>query len=206
MERLAPVTAPELMTNDLSDAELLEGARRGDDSAFRRLVVRYEGVVAATVIGMLGRGADADDVGQETFIRFYGALERFRGESSLKTYLVRIAMNLSLNALHRRRRGLLRFVSRDEQRSLPEPSIEPTTLEDEEERREVVRAAIMRLTPNHRAVVVLRMLQSLSTRETAHALGVPEGTVLSRLSRAMKELEVMLTPYARDGLLAGGER
>lgn len=205
MERLAPVTAPELMTNDLSDAELLEGARRGDDSAFRRLVVRYEGVVAATVIGMLGRGADADDVGQETFIRFYGALERFRGESSLKTYLVRIAMNLSLNALHRRRRGLQRFVSRDEQRSLPEPSIEPTTLEDEE-RREVVRAAIMRLTPNHRAVVVLRMLQSLSTRETAHALGVPEGTVLSRLSRAMKELEVMLTPYARDGLLAGGER
>lgn len=206
MERHAPVTAPEPMTNDRSDAELLEGARRGDDSAFRRLVVRYEGVVAATVIGMLGRGADADDVGQETFIRFYGALERYRGESSLKTYLVRIAMNLSLNALHRRRRGLLRFVSRDEQRSLPEPSIEPTTLEDEEERREVVRAAIMRLTPNHRAVVVLRMLQSLSTRETAHALGVPEGTVLSRLSRAMKELEVMLTPYARDGQLAGGER
>ena len=195
------------MTNDLPDAELLERARRGDETAFRRLVERYEAVVAATVIGMLGRGADADDVGQETFIRFYGALDRFREESTLKTYLVRIAMNLSLNALHRRRRGLLRFVSRDDPgQSPPEPSIDPSVSPDEEERRIVVRRAIMRLSPKQRAVVVLRMLQCLSTRETAQALGVPEGTVLSRLSRAMKELESMLAPYVRDGVLATEDR
>ncbi|HEU4719909.1 MAG TPA: RNA polymerase sigma factor [Gemmatimonadaceae bacterium] len=195
------------MTNDLPDAELLERARRGDETAFRRLVERYEAVVAATVIGMLGRGADADDVGQETFIRFYGALDRFREESTLKTYLVRIAMNLSLNALHRRRRGLLRFVSRDDpDRSPPEPAIDPPASTDEEERRIVVRRAIMGLSPKHRAVVVLRMLQSLSTRETAQALGIPEGTVLSRLSRAMKELESMLAPYVRDGTLATEDR
>lgn len=195
------------MTNDLPDAELLERARRGDETAFRRLVERYEAVVAATVIGMLGRGADADDVGQETFIRFYGALDRFRAESTLKTYLVRIAMNLSLNALHRRRRGLLRFVSRDDPgQPPPEPAIDPSVSPDEEERRIVVRRAIMRLSPKHRAVVVLRMLQSLSTRETAQALGVPEGTVLSRLSRAMKELESMLAPYVRDGAVATEDR
>jgi RNA polymerase sigma-70 factor (ECF subfamily) len=195
------------MTTDLPDAELLDRARRGDDTAFRLLVERYESVVAATVIGMLGRGADADDVGQETFIRFHSALGRFREESTLRTYLVRIAMNLSLNALQRRRRGLLRFVSRDDaDRALTEPAVEPTSNEDTDERREVVRRAVMRLSPRHRAVVVLRMFQSLSTRETASALGVPEGTVLSRLSRALKELEPMLAPYVKDGVLAEDSR
>ena len=91
---------------DVPDAALLARARRGDDVALRALVVRYEPVVAATVLGMLGRGADADDVGQATFVRLYHALDRFRGESSLKTYLVRIAINLSLNALRVRLDGV----------------------------------------------------------------------------------------------------
>src|SRR6478672_1109537 len=121
------------MTDPSTDAELLARARRGEEDAFRALVVRYEPVVAATVIGMLGRGADADDVGQETFIRFYDALDRFREESTLKTYLVRIAMNLSLNALQRRRRAALRFVSRDESGvSLAEPVVEPAAASDTE--------------------------------------------------------------------------
>jgi RNA polymerase sigma-70 factor, ECF subfamily len=193
------------MTDPSTDAELLARARRGDEDAFRALVVRYEPVVAATVIGMLGRGADADDVGQETFIRFYDALDRFREESTLKTYLVRIAMNLSLNALQRRRRGALRFVSRDDAgASLAEPAVAPVAMDDADERRAVVRSAVARLAPKHQAVVVLRMLQSFSTRDTATALGVPEGTVLSRLSRAMKELQAMLAPYMRDGALTGG--
>jgi RNA polymerase sigma-70 factor, ECF subfamily len=190
------------MTTEITDADLLARARRGDESAFRALVDRYEPVVAATVIGMLGRGDDAEDVGQETFIRFYDALDRFRGDSSLKTYLVRIAMNLSLNALQRRRRGALRFVSRDEPgRTLREPAAEPLAGGEAEERQAVVRRAIASLGEKHQAVVVLRVLQSLSTRETAEALGVPEGTVLSRLSRAMKELETMLAPYVKDGAL-----
>jgi RNA polymerase sigma-70 factor (ECF subfamily) len=202
MERRTPDPSLEPMTTDLRDAELLARARVGDGGAFRLLVERYEPVVAATVIGMLGRGADAEDVGQETFIRFYHALDRFREASTLKTYLVRIAMNLSLNALHRRRRGMLRFVSRDDARHpMPEPTVEPSATDDGDERRAMVRRAIARLSPKHQAVVVLRMLQSLSTRETAEALGVPEGTVLSRLSRAMKELEAMLAPYVRDGAL-----
>src|SRR5471032_266357 len=110
------------MTEAFSDTELLGRARAGDDHAFGVLVHRYESAVAATVIGMIGPGDEADDVGQETFIRFHRALDRFRGESSLKTYLVHIAMNLSINALRSRRRSLLRFVSRDEvQIDSPEP-------------------------------------------------------------------------------------
>jgi RNA polymerase sigma-70 factor (ECF subfamily) len=188
------------MADETSDVELIARARVGDDRAFGVLVDRYQGAVAATVIGMLGRGDDADDVGQETFIRFHRALDRFRGESSLKTYLVHIAMNLSLNALKRRRRSLLRFVSRDEhEMDLPETRIGPDGDVDASELHLLVRRAVARLNEKHRAVVVLRLFQDCSTRETARILGVPEGTVLSRLSRAMKDLEAQLEPYVRSG-------
>lgn len=191
------------MADSTSDADLIARARTGDDRAFAALVERYESAVAATVIGMLGRGDDADDVGQETFIRFHRALGSFRGESSLKTYLVHIAMNLSLNALKRRRRSLLRFVSNDDDSdeiaSLPEPRVGPEGNFDASELHDIVRAAVARLGEKHRAVVVLRLFHDYSTRETAEVLGLPEGTVLSRLSRAMKELETQLRPYVRAG-------
>ena len=190
------------MSDTTPDDDLLARARAGDDEAFRQLVVRYEPVVAATIIGMLGRGADAEDVGQETFIRFHRALGEFHRDSTLKTYLVRIAMNLSLNALKRRRRISLRFVSRDRSDEvMPEPSVMPAALDDTEERRAMVQQAVAGLGEKHRAVVVMRMLQDLSTRETATALGIPEGTVLSRLSRAMQELAAALGPYMKSGAL-----
>jgi RNA polymerase sigma-70 factor (ECF subfamily) len=183
-----------------SDAELIARARAGDDRAFAEIVERYEGVVAATAVGMLGDGDEADDVGQETFIRFHRALGSFRGDSSLKTYLVHIAMNLSLNALRRRRRILARFVSRDETEiDAPSPNAGPDGEVDASELRAFVRAAVRGLGERHRAVVVLRMFQECSTRETATILGVPEGTVLSRLSRALEELERRLAPYVQRG-------
>jgi RNA polymerase sigma-70 factor (ECF subfamily) len=193
------------MSDALDDAELLARARKGDERAFAALVERYEGAVAATVIGMLGRGDDADDVGQETFIRFHRALDRFRGESSLKTYLVHIAMNLSINALRGRKRSLLRFVSRDDtQMDLPEPRTGPDGEVDVAELHELVRNAVARLGEKQRAVVVLRLFHEYSTRETADILGLPEGTVLSRLSRAMKELQTLLAPYVRQGAALPG--
>ena len=194
------------MAETATDAELIARARSGDDGAFAVLVDRYERAVASTVIGMLGPGDDADDVGQETFIRFHRALGSFRGESSLKTYLVHIAMNLSLNALKRRRRSVLRFVSRDSESDesdplvdLPEPRVGPEGDVDTKELQLLVRSAVRRLGEKHRAVVVLRLFHEYSTKETAEILGVPEGTVLSRLSRAMKELESLLRPYIRTG-------
>ncbi len=187
-----------------TDDILLEQARRGEDAAFRHLVDRYHSVVATTVVGMLGPGDDADDVGQETFIRFHAALGQFRGEAALGTYLRRIAMNLSLNALKRRRWTAFRFVSRDQSpTSIDEPPVDGVDLEAAETRA-VVRAAIDRLGPKHRSVVVLRMIEGLSTKETAEVLDLPLGTVLSRLARALAELETTLGPYARDGGPLGG--
>ena len=178
----------------VSDAELLDRARSGDQGAFRTIVQRYEPAVAATVQGMLGKGPEAEDVGQETFIRFYRALQTFREESSLKTYLTRIAINLSLNALKRRRRLRDRFI-RQEDESIVEPSISGEAELDKEEEAALIRDAVERLDPKHRAVVVLRMMNGYSTKETAELLGLPQGTVLSRLSRGMKRLETLLKPF-----------
>ena len=191
---------------DPADDALLERARAGDQHAFRALVERYEPVVAATVTGMLGAGAEAEDVGQETFIRFYRSLDRFRGDAALSTWLTRIAMNLSLNALRRRKRLAWRFVSRDAGRvpgsagsaTRSEPHVAPGDPALEGERRTRVRAALDALPPDQRAVVVLRMMEDRSTRETAAILGIREGTVLSRLSRAMTKLEDSLRPYMDD--------
>lgn len=193
--QLIGVTEPP--SPSLSDTELLSRARSGDTAAFRVLVERFEPIVAKVVIGMLGPGDDADDVGQETFIRFHRALQQFRGDAALATYLRRIAMNLSLNALKSRRRRALRFVSRDQQAA---PLDEPAEMAYDAERTEriaKVRDAVRQLGEKQRPVVVLRLLDGLSTRETADVLQLPQGTVMSRLARGMADLKRLLTPYAQ---------
>ena len=165
--------------------------------AFRDLVERYEGCVAATATGMLGPGPDAEDVGQETFIRFHKAIHSFRGEASLKTYLTRIAINQSIRALRRRTNRRKRFVG-DEYVVLNEPTLDGGRVIDQRERRKLVHEALEHLRPNHRAVVVLRMLEGYSTKETAELLGIAPGTVMSRLSRAMTSLRSTLGPLVAD--------
>ena len=175
-----------------SEQKLIDQARQGNEAAFRALVEKYESLVAATAVGMLGNGADAEDVGQETFIRFWGALHRFRGDAAVGTYLTRIAINLSLNALERRKRARGRFRSLDAEEETPTPAVDGRENEEKRERREWVREAIAELKPEHRAVVVLRMIDGYSTRETAALLELPEGTVLSRLYRGMEKLKTLL--------------
>lgn len=176
-----------------TDTERIARAKAGDERAFRELVERYESRVAATVVGMLGAGVEAEDVGQEVFIRFYEALDSFRGDSAVGTYLTRIAINLSLNAIERRKRMRLRFWSRDEEPNAPEEvGVDGREERAGQERRQEVHAALQQLSPEFRAVVVLRMLEGYSTKETAVMLDLAEGTVLSRLSRGMKKLQEIL--------------
>ncbi len=163
------------------------------------LVERYEEDVAATVVAMLGPSAEVDDVAQEVFIRFYRALDQFRGEAAVGTYLTRIAINRSLDALRRRKRRLARFLSRDDEAArISEPALDADQRLDARERRRLVHRAIRALPPKHRAVMVLRMIEGYSTEETAEMLGLPYGTVLSRLSRAHAKLKAWLTPYLKE--------
>lgn len=177
-----------------TDRALIDQVRAGDEAALRTLIERYEPQVAATVVGMLGPGDEADDVGQETFVRFYQSLDRFRGDAALGTYLTRIAINLSLNSLEQRKRRRWRFWSRDDDQAPPEPSVDGHDEQATREREQAVQAALAQLKPAFRAVVVLRMMEGYSTKEVAALLGIAEGTVLSRLSRGMKQLATILNP------------
>ncbi len=180
---------------DLGDNELIELSKKGDSRAFGVIISRYEEQVARTVISMLGNTQEAEDVGQETFIRFYNSLDKFRGDSALATYITRIAINLSLNEIKKNKKTVSLFERTD---SIPHPDvIEPDNDFENNEKREMIETALKQLHPSFRSVVVLRLVQGYSTKETARILQLPVGTVLSRLSRAQKSLKEILTPLMK---------
>lgn len=174
---------------DHSDLELIKMTMNGDMSAFSVIVVRYEDSIARTIMGMIGDVPVADDIGQEVFIRFYRSLNKFKGESSLKTYLTRIAINLTLNEIKREKR-ILGMFKRNERENENMPAIEDQYKSSDN--RELVRMALQHLQPQFRMVIVLRIMEGYSTKETAKILKIPMGTVLSRLARAQKQLKPIL--------------
>lgn len=176
-----------------TDADLIDLAAGGDPCAFRELVRRYEATVARTVHGMLGNTADADDAGQEVMVRLYRALATFRGEASLGTYVTRIALNVCFDQLKRRRRQAWQFwqADEDEQVGLADPHDTGAAIEAAQ----AVQRALVALKPDYRAVVLLRLLHGYSTEETADIIGIPVGTVLSRLARAKALLAAELEDY-----------
>lgn len=176
-----------------TDEELLRSSRNGNVVAFGELVRRYESKVAATVIGMLGQCDEADNIGQEAFIRFYRALKDFRGDSAIGTYITRIAINLSLNEIRRRERRRFLFKRIDPENEAEEPAVESNA--DHFEEKEIIRRALDTLSPKFRAVTTLRLVEGYSTEETAEILHIPIGTVLSRLQRAQRKLQSVLHNY-----------
>ena len=181
----------------LGDIELIELSRKGNDQAFEVIIVKYEQQIARTVIGMLGDTEEAEDVGQETFIRFFRSLDKFRGDSALGTYLTRIAINLSLNELSKKKKTLSLFYKRGEEKETMFDITEPGDEFARSDKKEIVDKALQQLDPGFRSVVVLRLLEGYSTKETAEILDLPLGTVLSRLSRAQKNLKKILIPLMK---------
>ncbi len=171
-----------------NDLDLISQTRKGDNEAFSVLVSRYKDQVAKTVMGMMGNCMEADDIGQETFIRFYRSIDKFRGDSALGTYLTRIAMNLSLNELKKRKRSHSLFMDSREDNFEVQHS-EARDNQESEDIQEMVQLAIQELPLKFRSVVVLRLIEGYSTKETAQILNLPMGTVLSRLARAQSHLK-----------------
>jgi RNA polymerase sigma-70 factor, ECF subfamily len=168
-----------------SDEVLIGKSNAGDMTAFKMLVIRHEGKVAGVIRSMLGATPEAEDVGQEVFIRFYDAIGKFRGESQVSTYLVRIAINLSLNELKRKKRTSSRFTTME--------AAAGKSTEDMMDLNEQLQYEFTRLEPEFQAVATLRLIEGYSTEETAEILDIPLGTVLSRLARAQQKLRVALT-------------
>jgi len=166
-------------------------ASLNDKNAFGEIVTRYQKMVARTVKGMLGDSVFAEDIGQEVFINLYYSLPEFRGEAKLSTYIQRIAVNLTLNEIKRRKRFFSLF-SQKANNEMHEVEIGDYDNEKRTEAAEIVNKALLAMDPKFRVIVTMRMLQGYSTKETAEILDLPLGTVLSRLSRAQKQLKSIL--------------
>jgi RNA polymerase sigma-70 factor (ECF subfamily) len=176
----------------LKEQELIASILNGDTNAFKEIVRKYESRVAATVIGMLGHCTEAEDIGQETFVRLYQSLHKFRGESSLATYLTRIAINLSLNEIRRRGRRRQIYLTNSEEKI--EKIADTANHNEQKEMSELIQNGLQKLPAKFRTVIVLRLIDGYSTEETAKILNLPVGTVLSRLSRAQIKLKKVLAP------------
>ncbi|MCU0361920.1 MAG: sigma-70 family RNA polymerase sigma factor [Bacteroidales bacterium] len=177
--------------NSADDSSLIRASLAGDTRAFGEIVRRYQKMVARTVRGMLGDSVFAEDVGQEVFIKLYHSLNEFRGEAKLSTYIQRIAVNLTLNEIKRRKRFFSTF-SQKGNNEMYEYEIADEGTQEKREAAELVNKALQAMDPRFRVIVTMRLLQGYSTKETAEILGLPVGTVLSRLSRAQEQLKGIL--------------
>jgi RNA polymerase sigma-70 factor (ECF subfamily) len=191
-----------------AEGDLVASCRSGDPAAFARLVRLHEGMVFNLSARLLGDADEARDVAQEVFLQVYRMLGRFEGRSSLRTWIYRIAVN----RCHNRRRFWHRR-HRDREQALDEGLAGREALGggggasgaspyDEAVRRERagrVQAALLELRFEHRSVLLLREVEGLTCAEVAVALGIPEGTVKSRLSRAREALRARLAGLVEEG-------
>ena len=181
------------------DEVLLKRAQNGDEDAFRQMVVRHQNAIHRTVLGMLGPTSEVEDVVQEVFIRFYRAMANFEGKAKLRTYLTRIAINLSLNEMARRKKQFkwLPILGRNEHYDEAGESVsdivDTSASLDRFDDADEINHALWQLPENFRTVLVLRLIDGYSVKETAEILGVPKGTIASRLMRAQKKMMDLLT-------------
>lgn len=172
---------------DDRDLALIEDCRRGDRQALGSLVRRYERPVYNAAYRMLGSADDAADVVQTTFLKAFENLHRFNPKYKFFSWIYRIAVNESINQFNRRKR--LGELDENQQAASgpgPDASVDAGHMSEE------LQAALLGLSDDHRAVIVLRHFTESSYREIAEVLQIPEKTVKSRLFSARKAMKAQL--------------
>lgn len=173
------------------EPDLIRRARDGDATAWENLIVTHQEAIFRLAYLMLGDPAEAEDAAQETLIRASRALPRFDESRPLRPWLLKIVSNVARN----RRRAAGRYLAAVRRALLAEPEqvIHPAAEQVARSDAEDLWAAVRRLEPPDLEIVYLRYFLELPVIETAQALGVPEGTVKSRLSRALARLRDVIT-------------
>lgn len=174
----------------MNETEQVLSARQGDEAAWVALVQRHQTAVFRLAYLLMGDADEAEDVAQETFIRAFYALARFDPARSLRPWLLQIARNLALN----RRRSIRRYLAAVGRWWEATPSREeaPTLPVMREQEAQTLWQAVQQLQVSDQEVIYLRYFLELSVADTAAALGVAEGTVKSRLSRALARLRTVV--------------
>src|SRR6476660_7006124 len=159
---------------DVSELELVKQCQRGDSTAFDELVVRFRTRVFGMIYNMVHNEQDAWDLAQDSFVKAWKSIDRFRGKSSFYTWLYRIVMNVTIDWLRKKQvKG------------------GGTEFDDNVQLREID-PAIAQLSPEHRAVILMKETEDMQYHEIAEALGCSIGTVMSRLFYARKKLQNLL--------------
>jgi len=195
------MAAPSTQTNE-RETELIQRVCRGEHEAFYDLVRPYERAIYFAAKGVLDNPADAEEVAQETVLKAFNALPKFRFEAKFSTWIIQIAINEARMKFRKDRRHL--YESIETERQDEEGDYRPKDLADwrdipsEELQRNELRQALKRamaaLAPKYREVLILRDVQHISIAETANILGITEANVKTRLLRARLQMREALAP------------
>jgi RNA polymerase sigma-70 factor, ECF subfamily len=179
----------------MTDEQIIDRVRAGQDRLFGELVHRYQDPVFAMALRMVGGAHDAEDIAQEAFLRVHRGLEGFRGNAKFSTWLYRITSNLCTDWLRKHRRR--RTAALDEAGELADigAATEQGLLDQEERRR--LREALDGLQERYRGVVVLHYWQGMPYQQIAEVMGIPVKTVETRLYRARRLLRERLEKEER---------
>jgi len=181
------------------DTEMVKAVLGGDSTAYRGLVEKYQGRVYSMVYGMLRNREDARDITQDAFVKAFKSLKSFRLEASFYTWLYRIAMNRAIDFTRKRKRREVAgfdesIANKDEDGGIAEihHSDSPSKSLERKQLYAKIMESLEKLPADQKQVILLRELEGLSYKEISEVMGIPEGTVMSRLFYARKKMQKLL--------------
>lgn len=186
---------------DVSELDLVKRCQEGDSEAFDQLVTRYRTRVFGMIYNMVHNEQDAWDLAQDSFVKAWKSIKRFRGQSSFYTWIYRIVMNVTIDWVRKKQvKGTgaefddsiqLKEIEPGS-KTMPKADALPFERMQQGEIRTQIDKAIAQLSPEHRAVILMKEIEDMQYHEIAETLGCSIGTVMSRLFYARKKLQGLL--------------
>jgi RNA polymerase sigma-70 factor, ECF subfamily len=194
-------TEETLAQADVSETDLVKRCQAGDTEAFDELVTRYRTRIFGMIYNMVHNEQDAWDLAQDSFVKAWKSIKRFRGRSSFYTWIYRIVMNVTIDWLRKKQ---VKGVGAEFDDAIQAKQIDPASktapkadalpyeIMQRSETRTRIDNAIAQLSPEHRAVILMKEIEEMQYHEIAETLGCSIGTVMSRLFYARKKLQNLL--------------